>query len=52
MALKDVSFGIHICAGGALALIFYLTLNLALTLLNKLLLQKVCGTPITCADAI
>jgi hypothetical protein len=52
MALKVASFGIHVCAGGALALIFYLALNLTLTLLNKQLLQKVCGTPITCANAI
>jgi hypothetical protein len=52
MALKVASFGIHVCAGGALALIFYLTLNLALTLLNKQLLQKVCATPMTCADDI
>lgn len=42
MPLMPISFTKHIHASGTLALAFYFSLNLALTLLNKLLLQQVC----------
>ena len=41
MAYKAISFRNYIHPRGALPLLSYLSLNLALTLLNKLLLQKV-----------
>lgn len=40
--LKASDLGRYICAKGTVALLYYFCLSLAITILNKLLLQKVC----------
>jgi hypothetical protein len=42
MALKAFKVTNSAHAQGAIALLFYFSLNFALTILNKLVLQKVC----------